>query len=128
LKYFRKKIGENIGFFAQLLIFCKKVIITGVFEKDANFFAENWQISRKIVIITSTPDWAKFRRLGYLSFTFGGFYEKGSPHLHKEFSPSVQVMYKFCPKNELHFGQFFTDSSGHPVAKNRIGCIISRPH
>jgi hypothetical protein len=26
-----------------------------VFEKNANFFAENWQKSQKIVIITSTP-------------------------------------------------------------------------
>jgi hypothetical protein len=25
------------------------------FEKNANFFAENWQKSQKIVIITSTP-------------------------------------------------------------------------
>jgi hypothetical protein len=28
-----------------------------VFEKNANFFAENWQKSQKIFIITSTPDW-----------------------------------------------------------------------
>jgi hypothetical protein len=34
-----------------------------VFEKNANFFAENCQKSQKIVIITSTPDWANFRRL-----------------------------------------------------------------
>jgi hypothetical protein len=26
-----------------------------VFEKNANFFAENWQKSQKIVIITTTP-------------------------------------------------------------------------
>jgi hypothetical protein len=31
------------------------MIITLVFEKSANFFAENWQKSQKIVIITSTP-------------------------------------------------------------------------
>jgi hypothetical protein len=31
------------------------LIITWVFEKNANFFAENWQKSPKIVIITSTP-------------------------------------------------------------------------
>jgi hypothetical protein len=36
-------------------------IMTLVFEKNANFFAENWQKSQKIVIITSTPDWAHFR-------------------------------------------------------------------
>jgi hypothetical protein len=27
-----------------------------VFEKNAIFFAENWQKSQKLVIITSTPD------------------------------------------------------------------------
>jgi hypothetical protein len=37
---------------------CKMLIITLVFEKNANFFAENCQKSPKIVIITSTPDWA----------------------------------------------------------------------
>jgi hypothetical protein len=34
----------------------KKMIITLVLEKNINFFAENWQKSQKIVIITSTPD------------------------------------------------------------------------
>jgi hypothetical protein len=33
------------------------LIITLVFEKSANFFAENWQKSQKIVIITSAPGW-----------------------------------------------------------------------
>jgi hypothetical protein len=31
------------------------MIITLVFEKNANFFAENWEKMQKIVIITSTP-------------------------------------------------------------------------
>jgi hypothetical protein len=34
---------------------CKNLIITLVFEKNANFSAENWQKSQKIVIITSVP-------------------------------------------------------------------------
>jgi hypothetical protein len=34
---------------------CKILSITLVFEKNANFFAENCQKSQKIVIITSTP-------------------------------------------------------------------------
>jgi hypothetical protein len=33
----------------------KILIITLVFEKNANFFAENCRKSQKIVIITSTP-------------------------------------------------------------------------
>jgi hypothetical protein len=40
------------------------VIITLVFEKNANFFAENWEKSQKIVIITLVSDWAIFRLLG----------------------------------------------------------------
>jgi hypothetical protein len=31
------------------------MIITLVFKKNAKFFAENWEKSQKIVIITSTP-------------------------------------------------------------------------
>jgi hypothetical protein len=37
------------------------MIITLVFEKNANFFAENWGKSQKIVIITSTP-WSHWTR------------------------------------------------------------------
>jgi hypothetical protein len=38
------------------LKYAKILIITLVFEKNANFFTENRQKSQKIVIITSTPD------------------------------------------------------------------------
>jgi hypothetical protein len=34
---------------------CKMLIITLVFEKNANFFAKKCQKSQKIVIITSVP-------------------------------------------------------------------------
>jgi hypothetical protein len=34
-----------------------------VFGKNANFLAENWQKSQKLVITTSTPDWANFRAI-----------------------------------------------------------------
>jgi hypothetical protein len=42
---FAKNFGEKIAFFAQTMycLFLKKMIITLVFEKNANFFAENWQ-------------------------------------------------------------------------------------
>jgi hypothetical protein len=36
-------------------VFEKSVIITLVFEKNSNFFAEKCRKSQKIVIITSTP-------------------------------------------------------------------------
>jgi hypothetical protein len=41
------------------LVYCKIDYNIG-FERNANCFAENWQKSQKIVIITWTPDWAKF--------------------------------------------------------------------
>jgi hypothetical protein len=56
---FAEKFSGNIGVFCSnyiLLVFLKKnVIVTLVFEKNANFFAENWQKSQKFVIITLTP-------------------------------------------------------------------------
>jgi hypothetical protein len=53
-----KKFSENIGVFVQTAAsFCKNVIVTLVFEINANFFAENWRKLQKIVIITSPPDY-----------------------------------------------------------------------
>jgi hypothetical protein len=46
---------KTIGVFDKAKL-CKILIITLVFEKNANFFAEICQKSQKIVIITSTPD------------------------------------------------------------------------
>jgi hypothetical protein len=52
-----KNLAKILAFFAQTAAtFCQNGIITLVFEKNANFFAENWQKSQKIGIITSTPD------------------------------------------------------------------------
>jgi hypothetical protein len=54
---FTKKIAKNWRLLTQNKAkSCKILIITLVFEKNANFFAENWQKSQAIVIITSTPD------------------------------------------------------------------------
>jgi hypothetical protein len=54
---FAKKFSKNIGVFCSNYSYLKKkLIITLGFEKNANFFAEKWQKSQKIVIITSTPD------------------------------------------------------------------------
>jgi hypothetical protein len=54
---FAEYFSENIDVFLLKLplVFAKIVIITLVFEKNANCFAENCQKSQKIVIITSTP-------------------------------------------------------------------------
>jgi hypothetical protein len=55
-------------------IFFKNLIITLVFEKNANFFAQNRQNSQKIAIITSTPE-SFFT--GWLSFNDRSlFFEK----------------------------------------------------
>jgi hypothetical protein len=54
--FFPQNLAKILAFFAQTTAsFCKNVIITLVFEKTANFFAENWQKSLKIATITSTP-------------------------------------------------------------------------
>jgi hypothetical protein len=57
LKIFSPKNSEKIGVLTQNKAkICKILIITLVFEKNANFIpAKNWQKSQKIVIITSTP-------------------------------------------------------------------------
>jgi hypothetical protein len=50
-------LAKILAFFAQSTAsFCKYLIITLGFEKNAHFFpSENWQKSPKIVIVTSTP-------------------------------------------------------------------------
>jgi hypothetical protein len=55
-KYFRQKIGEKLAFLTpnKAKLF-KNLLITLVFENNANFFAENYRKSQKIVIRTSTP-------------------------------------------------------------------------
>jgi hypothetical protein len=51
-----KKSAKILAFLTQNKTkFGKSLIITLVFEKNANFFAENCRKSQKIVIITSTP-------------------------------------------------------------------------
>jgi hypothetical protein len=60
---FGEKFSENIGVFCSNYCtanFCKNLILTLVFEKNANFFTENWQKSHKIVIITSIPGFTFF--------------------------------------------------------------------
>jgi hypothetical protein len=56
-----KNLAKILALFAQTTAsFCKNLIITLVFEKNANIFAENWQKSQNIVIITSTPGLRKY--------------------------------------------------------------------
>jgi hypothetical protein len=52
-----KNFAEKLAFLTQNKArLYKNLIITLVFEKNANFFAEICQKSQKIVIITLTPD------------------------------------------------------------------------
>jgi hypothetical protein len=51
-----KNSAKKLAFLTQNKAkLCKNLIITLIFEKNANFFAENCRKSQKIVIITSTP-------------------------------------------------------------------------
>jgi hypothetical protein len=65
-----KNFAKKLAFLTQNKAkFWKKFTITLVFKKNANFFAENWGKSQKIVIITSTPerpDWANFRPWAFI--------------------------------------------------------------
>jgi hypothetical protein len=50
-------LAQILAFFDQATAsFCKNMIITLVFEKNANFVAEDRRKSQKIEIITSTPE------------------------------------------------------------------------
>jgi hypothetical protein len=52
-----KNSAKKLAFFTpNKAKLCKKLVITLVFEKNANFFAKILQKSQKIMIITSTPD------------------------------------------------------------------------
>jgi biotin transporter BioY len=51
---FKNIFAEKIGGFYFYFIH-KKLLISLVLKKNANFVAENWVKSLKIVIITSTP-------------------------------------------------------------------------
>jgi hypothetical protein len=59
LKIFSPKISaKKLAFLTQNKAkICEILIITLVFEKNANFFAEHCRKSQKIVIITSTAGW-----------------------------------------------------------------------
>jgi hypothetical protein len=70
LKIFSPKISaKKLAFLTRNKAkICEIFIITLVFEKNANFFAENCQKSQKIVIITSTPGLQRFVFLPYTDF------------------------------------------------------------
>jgi hypothetical protein len=55
-----KKNCEKLAFLTQNKAKLCKIFITLVFEKNTNFFTENWQKSQKSVIITSTPGLTDF--------------------------------------------------------------------
>jgi hypothetical protein len=56
-KKLAKKLAKNLAFFTQTTAsFLQKLNITTTFQKNANYFAENWQKIQKIVIITLTQD------------------------------------------------------------------------
>jgi hypothetical protein len=98
---------------------CKILIITLVFEKNANFFAENCQKSQKIVIITSVPgrpDWAIFGLLG--DYFFRVYLLKIT-----QVDQSCGLLIfkvKVLTKSALGYvlGAYFTNSSGHTECRD----------
>jgi hypothetical protein len=55
-KFLTKNFAKILAFITQnKAILCEDLIVTLVFEKNAIFFAKNWEKSQKIVIVTSTP-------------------------------------------------------------------------
>jgi hypothetical protein len=68
LNIFGEKIAKKLAFLTQnkAKIF-KNLIITLVFEKNANFFTQNFRKSQKIVIVTSTPDREKIANWDFFS-------------------------------------------------------------
>jgi hypothetical protein len=63
LTYFPpQKSAKKLAFLLKANLNFKKLIIALVFEKNANFFAENCRKSQKIVTITSGPSQEAFTR------------------------------------------------------------------
>jgi hypothetical protein len=74
-----KNLAKKMAFLTQNKAkFWKNLIITLVFEKNANFFVENGRKSQKNVIITSTP--------GSLKITVGS-------QFFGYFIPRLKIMY-----------------------------------
>jgi hypothetical protein len=71
-----KNLAKHLAFFIQNKAYlCKKLIVTLVLEKNANFFEENCRKSQKTVIITSTlaKHGRNFMRLKIFSAKNGDF-------------------------------------------------------
>jgi hypothetical protein len=98
---------------------CKILIITLVFEKNVNFFAENWRKSQKIVIITSIPDWTNFRPSGGCLLRAGFFRNyRSSAHYWTIFLHLISYIFILSKNGLGHIlGDFFTNSSGHPAGR-----------
>jgi hypothetical protein len=102
-----KNSAKKLAFFAKTTAcFCKNLIITLVFEKNANFFVENWQKLQKIVIITSTPD-LNFRRFSPILAKNGVFTKANVtvPFLNKLYSSIFNKTANFFAK---YFGEKIT--------------------
>jgi hypothetical protein len=78
------------------------MIITLVFEKNANFFAENCQKSPKIVIITSTPGERTLDLLGFSFITSSYFRGATATPLLRITLSSKQRLETLAPKQHLN--------------------------
>jgi hypothetical protein len=87
---------------------CKILIITLVFEKNANFFAENCRKSQKIVIITLTPGRLRMIKTKHLHLTCGCNTSHGR-----------QGFWGFCTAPEVR-----PQENGHPRDCEDGVCIL----
>jgi hypothetical protein len=69
--------------------------MTLVFEKNANFVAENCQKSHKIVIITSTPDWGQISPFGRIKMSFGAFSAEEYRPNHSDVIVFIKIVPRF---------------------------------
>jgi hypothetical protein len=107
LNIIAKKMAKILAFLTQIKAkLCKNLIITLVFEKKRQFFAENCQKSQKIVIIiTSTPGHtARIPVSPFSIFVFPVFVErKLNQRMHSSLPPSPKIWKRFYRRTNIFY-------------------------
>jgi hypothetical protein len=88
-KYFRRKNQQKIWrFWLKTKLNFEKNDHNIVFSKNANFFAENWEKSQKIVTITSSPG----------RFDLATHNSSGRDDTYFKFEPKYDMLYAYFTK------------------------------
>jgi hypothetical protein len=112
-KFHRKKLAKKLAFLTQIKgNFAEKVIMA--FEKNANFFAENWQKSHKNCDHNIGP------RLGDCLYLRHFLKNTKVAQIFVQFFARKKVMCNNFDKKWIgrHIVRFLKTSSDHPVAKS----------